>query len=66
VLTRPSEDRSQPSKICYRKLSTRPRHHAQREGAIEILKSFPSRLQEIAREKGVAARDLEIWFGNEV
>ncbi len=31
----------------------------------KILKSFPSRLQEIAREKGGAARDLEIWFGNE-
>ena len=37
----------------YRKLSARPRHHAQAEGAIEdFKKSFPARLDEIAREKG--------------
>ena len=38
----------------YRKLSARPRHHEQAEGAIEnFLKSFPARLDEIGREKGV-------------
>jgi hypothetical protein len=36
----------------YRKLSARPRHHAQAEGAIEDLKkNFPVRLNEIARAK---------------
>ena len=31
----------------YRKLSARPRHHEQAEGAIEDFKSFPARLDEI-------------------
>ena len=49
----------------YRKLSARPRHHAQAEGAVEDFKSFPARLDEIAREKGVAADRIEVWFADE-
>ena len=49
----------------YRKLSARPRHHAQAEGAVEDLKSFPAHLDEIAREKGVAADRIEVWFADE-
>jgi transposase len=30
-----------------------------------IQKNFPARLEEIAREKGVDARAIEIWFGDE-
>ena len=37
-----------------------------REGAIEdFKKTSPTRLEEIAREKGVDARDIEIWFADE-
>ena len=35
----------------YRKLSARSRHHAQATNAIEDFKSFPARLEEIARGK---------------
>jgi len=50
----------------YRKLSARPRHHAQAEGAIEkFKKNFPARLDEIAREKGVDPASIEIWFADE-
>jgi len=41
------------------------RHHAQAEGAIENLKNFPARLDEIAREKGVDPASIEIWFADE-
>ena len=37
----------------YRKLSARPRHHAQAVGAIDDLKNLPRTLEAIAREKGV-------------
>jgi hypothetical protein len=40
--------------LGYRKLSARPRHHGQPEGAIgDLKKGFPVRLDEIARERGV-------------
>ncbi len=48
----------------YRKLSARPRHHAQAEGAIEVLKDFPARLDQIAHEKGIARSDIELWFAD--
>jgi Winged helix-turn helix len=44
----------------YRKLLARPRHHAQGEGAIEDFKSFPARLEKIAREKGVDPAAIEV------
>src|SRR5665213_2464092 len=49
----------------YRKLSARPRHHAQAEGAIEDFKSLPARREEIGREKGVEPDAIEIWFADE-
>ena len=52
-------------KMGYRKLSARPRHHDQAEGAIEDFKSLPARLEEIGREKGVAPDAIEVWFADE-
>ncbi|MGA8435750.1 MAG: IS630 family transposase [Methyloceanibacter sp.] len=50
----------------YRKLSARPRHHAQAEGAIEdFKKNFPARLDEVAREKAADVGKIEIWFQDE-
>src|SRR6186997_584182 len=50
----------------YRKLSARPRHHGQAEGAIEeFKKSLPETLASIAREQGVDAAEIEVWFGDE-
>src|SRR5690606_27318080 len=50
----------------YRKLSARPRHHAQAKGAIESFKkTFPARVAEIAKDKSVDPADIEIWFGDE-
>ena len=49
----------------YHKLSARPRHHAQAEGAIEDLKKFPARLDEVAREKAIDLGKIEIWFQDE-
>jgi hypothetical protein len=50
----------------YRKLSARPRHHAQAEGAIDdFKKKFPARLDEVAREKAVDVGKIEIWFADE-
>ena len=51
----------------YRKLSvTRPRHHAQAEGAIEAFKkNFPTRLDEVAHETGLGVESIEIWFQDE-
>jgi hypothetical protein len=50
----------------YRKLSARPRHHAQAEGAIEDFKktSRPSG-RDRAREKKVDPGAIEIWFADE-
>ena len=50
----------------YRKLSARPRHHAQATGAIEdFKKSLRARLDEIGREKGVEPSAIEVWFADE-
>jgi transposase len=50
----------------YRKLSARPRHHAQVEGAIEeYKKKFPALLDEFAREKGIDPAAIEVWFSDE-
>src|SRR3982074_3116847 len=50
----------------YRKLSARPRHHAQAEGAIEdFKKKFPARRDEVAREKAIDVGKIAIWFTDE-
>lgn len=50
----------------YRKLSARPRQHAQAAGAIEAFKSdFPTTLAEIAHQHGVDPNNIEIWFGDQ-
>ena len=49
----------------YRKLSARPRHHAQAERAIENFKSFSSLLAAVARRQGIDPADIEIWFADE-
>src|SRR5437764_199751 len=51
----------------FRRLSARPRHHAQAAGAVEDFKktSPPAILDDIARAKGVAAADIEIWFADQ-
>jgi hypothetical protein len=46
--------------LRYRKLSARPRHHAQAEGAIDNFKNFPVRLDEIARAKEIGSDKIEI------
>ena len=52
--------------LGYRKLTARPRHPAQAEGAIETFKkNFPARLAEVARRLGVNPADIEIWFGDQ-
>ena len=52
-------------KMGYRKLSARPRHYAQAEGAIEDFKKPSARLEEIGREKGVEPAAIEVWFADE-
>ena len=49
----------------YRKLSARPRHHGQAEGAIEAFKKiFPRRWQtSLASMASIA--EVEVWFGDE-
>ena len=49
----------------YRKLSARPRHHAQAAGAVEDLKTFPAVVAAVARTRGLDPSDIEIWFGDE-
>ena len=49
----------------YRRLSARPRHHAQAAGAIEALKKFPARLDAICRAAGTDPGGLEVWFADE-
>src|SRR3984957_2891498 len=52
--------------IGYRKLSARPRHHAQKAGAVEAFqKKWPATLAAIAHQRGVDAGDIEVWFGDE-
>ncbi len=47
--------------LGFRKLSARPRHHAQNELAVEAFKKFQTLVEDIARSKAAGAR-LEIWF----
>jgi len=49
----------------YRKLSARPRHYAQAQGAIEDFKKLSVRLEEIARAKALDRDTIEIWFADE-
>ena len=50
----------------YRKLSARPRHHAQAEGAIEDFKKGSQRAWMKSRAKKQSIRDkIEIWFADE-
>ena len=50
----------------YRKLSARPRHHAQAAGAIEAFKKTSRpRLAAIARAAGRRSRRVEVWFADE-
>ena len=50
----------------YRKLTARPRYHAQAAGAIEDFKKpVAARLEEIGREAGVDRGAIEVWFADE-
>jgi hypothetical protein len=49
----------------YRRLSARPRHHAQARARSRILKSFLTRVETIAREKALDCQTIEIWFADE-
>ena len=49
----------------YRKLSTRPRHHAQAEGAIEDFKKVSPRAWRDRAREGRRARRQEGWFADE-
>ena len=48
----------------YRKLSARPRHHAQDADAVEALKSFPCAVAEVAGGPA-KGKVIEIWFQDE-
>ena len=49
----------------YRKLSARPRHHAQAAGAIEDFKKSPrSAWTRSHAENGVAPEAIEVWFAD--
>jgi hypothetical protein len=50
--------------IGYRKLSARPRHHAQALGAIELFKRVSPRLDAIGRAAGVKRDGIKVWFGD--
>jgi len=50
----------------YRKLSARPKHHAQAEGAIAAFKkNFPATLAGIAADQGRDLDAIEVWFQDE-
>jgi hypothetical protein len=52
--------------LGYRKLSARPRHHAQADGAVEAFKkTFPPAWRKSPPAKNVARADIEIWFADE-
>ncbi len=52
--------------LGYRKLSARPRHHAQAVGAIEAFKkSLPACLDAIGRAQGIGRSGVEVWFADE-
>jgi hypothetical protein len=48
-----------------RKLTARPRHHAQAERGIEHFKKFPCHRAETAQDKGIERAAIEIWFADE-
>ena len=50
----------------YRKLSARPRHHAQAAGAVEAFKKTGLRQWRQSRsERGLDPSNIEVWFGDE-
>ena len=49
----------------YRKLSARPRHHAQAPGAIEDLKSSPLGWRRSRARKASQPSAIEVWFADE-
>src|SRR5258707_15865688 len=50
----------------YRKLSARPRHHAQAEGAIEdFKKTSPRAWRQLRARRRLTATTIEIWFADE-
>ena len=51
--------------LGYRKLTARPRHHAQAEGALEHFEKFPCHRAETAQDKGIERAAIEIWFADE-
>src|SRR5580693_4840175 len=55
------DDERELRAMDYRKLSARPRHHAQAAGAIEDFKKVSHR----ERGKGVDPGAIEIWFADE-
>jgi hypothetical protein len=50
--------------VGYRKVSARPRHHAQAAGAIEK-KAFAARLEMVAHDKRIDCDTIEILFADE-
>jgi transposase len=51
--------------IGYRKLSARPKHQAQAEGAIEAFKKTSPPRWQAPREQSLGLDAIEIWFANE-
>ena len=49
----------------YRKLSARPRHHAQAEGAVEDFKKASPCACIQSREKAIDSDKIEVWFSDE-
>ncbi len=49
----------------YRKLSVRPRHHGQVEGAIALFKRVSPTWRSRSRDQGIDAGRLEVWFCDE-
>ena len=49
----------------YRKLSARPRHHAQPEGAIDAFKKASQRAWRRSPREGPRSCTIEIWFADE-
>jgi hypothetical protein len=51
----------------YRKLSARPRHHAQADGAIEnFKKSFPTHLEAVAHAQGIDCDAIDGVIGRQL
>ena len=51
--------------LNYRKLSARPRHHAQGRAPSRFFKKPPACLATIGRAKNVGRGGVEAWFGDE-